>query len=356
MRAATPLFDPHSHSTKEPNILIVLGIETSCDDTSFALYSRDAGVIANMTANQVMHEQYGGVVPEIASREHVRGLLPLFDALMRRADVDRARIGGIGVTNGPGLIGSLLVGVGFAKGLGLALDRPVVGVHHIEAHILSNEIDGGPLRTPCIVLVVSGGHTSLYSVVEAGRYELVGNTRDDAAGECFDKIAKLLGLGFPGGPAIQKAAKDGDAEAFRFPRAMMSPGETDFSFSGLKTAVRLQVEKFGEQPTAAEVADTAAAAQQAIVDALAVKTIQCAVDRGARHVYLAGGVAANGPLRERVARDCRDDGLTYHAPALEYCTDNGAMIACAAERHLASGRNDLHELDVFARGAVTSWA
>jgi len=336
--------------------MIVLGIETSCDDTSFAFFSRDRGVIANLTANQLIHDHYGGVVPEIASREHVRNLLPVFDALLKRSGLTASDIGGIGVTNGPGLVGSLLVGVGFAKSLGLALNRPVVGVHHIEAHILSNEIEDSALKTPSIVLVVSGGHTSLYRVDRVGSYDRVGNTRDDAAGECFDKIAKLLNLGFPGGPAIQRVGAEGNPEAIRFPRAMMVPGDRDFSFSGLKTAVRVYVERQSSDPSPSLVADVAASAQEAIVDVLTEKTIACAVDSGAAHVYLAGGVAANGPLRERMARVCEKNHITYHAPLLEYCTDNGAMVACAAERHLVAGRDDRTTLDVFARGVVTSWA
>jgi len=333
----------------------VLGIETSCDDTSFALFSPERGVIANLTASQVIHDLYGGVVPEIASREHVKSLLPVFEALLDRCELRPADIDGIGVTNGPGLIGSLLVGVGFAKSLGLALGCPVVGVHHIEAHILSNEIGSGELRTPCVVLVVSGGHTTLYRIVKAGSYELVGSTRDDAAGECFDKIAKLLDLGFPGGPAIERCAHDGDPQAITFPRAMMIPGNRDFSFSGLKTAVRLYVEAQNSLDDDAK-ADITASAQEAIVDALVEKTVACASDSNTKHVYLAGGVAANGRLRERMERECSTIGIAYHAPLLEYCTDNGAMVACTAARHLAGGRDDRRSLDVFARGPVESWS
>jgi len=335
--------------------LKVLGIETSCDDTSFAVFSKKDGVIGNLTANQLIHDRYGGVVPEIASREHVKNLLPVFETLLERCRLQPKDIDGIGVTNGPGLIGSLLVGVGFAKSLALALKRPVVGVHHIEAHMLSNEIESGELNTPAIVLVVSGGHTSLYLVREVGNYELVGSTRDDAAGECFDKIAKLLGLGFPGGPVVEQIARNGDPAAVRFPRAMMKRGNLDFSFSGLKTAVRLHVE--GHTNLDAEAAaDIAASAQAAIVDPLVEKTMACAKEHRARDVYLAGGVAANGRLRERMEQACAHEEIAYHAPLLEYCTDNGAMIACAAERHLVNGRDDGFALDVFARGPIVSWA
>jgi len=334
--------------------MIVLGIETSCDDTSLAFFSPGRGVIGELTANQLIHEKYGGVVPEVASRAHMKNLLPVFNALLSKSGLAPEDIGGIGVSNGPGLIGSLLVGVSFAKALAFSLERPVVGVHHIEAHILSNELDGEELRTPAVVLVVSGGHTCLYKMSTVGRYELVGNTRDDAAGEAFDKIAKLLGLGFPGGPAIEKAAKTGSATAVDFPRAMMKQEHFNFSFSGLKTAVRLYVE--GQTAVTDPItADVAASAQEAIVDALVKKTIACAKSYHLRHVYLAGGVAANGRLREKLSLECGRFRITYHAPLLRYCTDNGAMVACAAAKHLAQGRDDKLDLDVFTRGPVTSW-
>ena len=237
-------------------------------------------------------------------------------------------------------MGSLLVGVGFAKSLALGLRKPVVGVHHIEAHVLSNELAGrsaaDAVRACC---VVSGGHTSLYHVARVGRYELVGGTRDDAAGEAFDKIAKLLGLGFPGGPAVQRVAETGDPGAIGFPRAMLGRDGFDFSFSGLKTAVRQYVDA---RPalTARDVADVAASAQAAIVDVLVDRTLACARKRGVRHVYLAGGVAANRALRAAMQTACAAAGVSYHAPLLEYCTDNGAMVARTAELLISSGRDD----------------
>jgi N6-L-threonylcarbamoyladenine synthase len=334
--------------------MIVLGIETSCDDTSLAIYSRERGLLANVTASQLEHEEYGGVVPEIASRQHMRTLLPVFDAVLARARASASDLGGVGVSNGPGLVGSLLVGVGFAKSLALGLRKPVVGVHHIEAHVLSNELNGLPLQCPCVVLVVSGGHTSLYRVERVGRYELVGNTRDDAAGEAFDKIAKLLGLGFPGGPAVQRAAEAGNARAIQFPRAMLDRAGFDFSFSGLKTAVRQYVD--AREVTPELVADVAASAQAAIVEALVERTIQCARSFRVGHAYLAGGVAANRPLRVAMQAACDAAGIAYHAPLLEYCTDNGAMIARTADLLLASGRDDGASLDVFTRGPIASWS
>jgi N6-L-threonylcarbamoyladenine synthase len=335
--------------------MIVLGIETSCDDTSLALYARDRGVIANLTASQLIHDDYGGVVPEIASRQHMRALLPVYDALLAKAGINGSDLDGIGVSNGPGLVGSLLVGVGFAKSLALGLGKPIVGVHHIEAHVISNELSGEALQCPAIVLIVSGGHTALYRVEQVGRYELIGNTRDDAAGEAFDKIAKLLGLGFPGGPIVQRVAEKGDARAIAFPRAMLDRGGFDFSFSGLKTAVRQYVEAktpLSEQ----QVADIAASAQAAIVDVLVERTVTCARANGVSHVYMAGGVAANGPLRASLRAACEAAGIHYHAPLIEYCTDNGAMVARTAEHLLAAGRNDGLDLDVFTRGPIRSWA
>jgi N6-L-threonylcarbamoyladenine synthase len=335
--------------------MTVLGIETSCDDTSCALFTSELGVVTELTASQMVHAKYGGVVPELASRAHIRNLPVLFHDVLSRGGVKREDIDGIGVTNGPGLVGSLLVGVGFAKAVAFALGRPLVGVHHIEAHIISNELGGAKLQTPSVVLVVSGGHTSLYGVSAVGRYDLLGNTRDDAGGEAFDKIAKLLGLGYPGGPAIERAAGSGDPNAVAFPRGMMTKDNFDFSFSGLKTAVGLHVAG-RERLDARAVADIAASAQNAIVDVLVSKTIACARAAGVGHVYLAGGVAANTSLRERLAESCRLENITYHAPLLRYCTDNAAMVACAASHQLRHGRDDGLDLDVFPRGPIASWA
>jgi len=334
--------------------MIVLGIETSCDDTSLALYTPDDGVRGVMTAAQLIHARYGGVVPEIASREHIKTVMGVYESLVEHTGVAPKEIGGMAVSNGPGLVGSLLVGVGFAKSLAYGLDVPVVGVHHIESHILSNELEGDPLRCPCVVLVVSGGHTQLFYVEKVGSYDLAGGTRDDASGEAFDKIAKLLGLGFPGGPALERKAESGNETAVDFPRAMKDRGGYDFSFSGLKTAVRLYVERMGRLNDGG-IADVAASAQAAIVDILVLKTLACARQHGVDDVYLAGGVSANGRLRSRMESACERDGIRYHAPLLQYCTDNGAMVARAGWHHLTAGRDDGLSLDVFARGVLTSW-
>ena len=333
---------------------LYLGIETSCDDTSCAIYSPEKGIIAYKTASQLDHAKYGGVVPEIASRTHMKTLLPLYETVMEEAGTGLGDLAGIGVTNGPGLTGSLLVGLSFAKAIAYGSGIPLAGIHHIEGHILANAIDQ-PMETPAVVLVVSGGHTQLFNVERPGRYELLGGTRDDAAGEAFDKIGKILGLPYPGGPSIEKAARGGDAAAFDFPRAMKHSGECDFSFSGLKTAVRLKVEELGEL-SPLTVADVAASAQEAIVDALAFKSVMAVERKKGTRFYIAGGVAANGRLREVMKERIASAGAEVSWPPIRYCTDNAAMIACAAWHHLCAGHRDGLDLNTFPRGELRSWA
>lgn len=333
---------------------LYLGIETSCDDTSCAIYSPERGVVIHRTASQLDHEIYGGVVPELASRSHMRTLLPLYETVMREAGTGLSSLAGIGVTNGPGLTGSLLVGLSFAKALAYGSGVPLAGIHHIEGHILANALEG-PLDLPALVLVVSGGHTQLVAMEKIGRYEVIGSTRDDAAGEAFDKIGKILGLPFPGGPAVELAAREGGREAFDFPRGLRRGGGYDFSFSGLKTAVRLKVESF-EELTPRIVADVAASAQEAIVDMLLEKSLAAAAKTRARRLYLAGGVAANGRLRDVLEERLAPAGVKVSWPRPEYCTDNAAMIACAASHHIRAGRADGLELNSFARGILSSWA
>ncbi|MDD3642274.1 MAG: tRNA (adenosine(37)-N6)-threonylcarbamoyltransferase complex transferase subunit TsaD [Candidatus Krumholzibacteria bacterium] len=333
---------------------LYLGIETSCDDTSCTIFSSGRGILSYRTASQLDHARYGGVVPEIASRTHMRTLLPVWESVMEEAGVSLGALAGIGVTHGPGLTGSLLVGLSFAKSLAWAGGVPLAGVHHIEGHILANAIEG-PLTTPAVVLVVSGGHTQLFNVARVGRYELLGQTRDDAAGEAFDKIGKILGLPYPGGPAVEVAARGGDPGAFDLPRGLKGSGECDFSFSGLKTAVRLLTQSIGALSPAA-VADIAASAQEAIVDALARKSVLALERTGAERLYLAGGVAANRRLREVMRERLRRLGATVGWPPPRYCTDNAAMIACAARHHLEAGRRDGLDLNTFPRGVLASWA
>ncbi len=335
--------------------MLVLGIETSCDDTSVALYDRERGVLENLVSSQVdLHGQFGGVVPELASRAHLVNLLPLVELALRRQGLRLRDLDGVAVTNGPGLIGALLVGVATAKALALTAGKPVVGVHHIEGHILANAL-AAPLRLPAVALVVSGGHTELVHVAEIGRYERLGGTLDDAAGETFDKTAQLLGLPYPGGPAIDQRAGEGRPGRFRFPRPLLGDPRPVFSFSGLKTAVKLAVAQLPRPLSAQDVADVAVELQEAIVEVLTARLLQAAAARGVQAVYLAGGVAANRRLREQVAAATASCGLHFLPPPPAYCTDNAAMIAHAGACRLAAGRADGWDLDAFARGALDSW-
>ena len=333
---------------------LYLGIETSCDDTSCAIFHPQRGVLVHRTAAQLDHEKYGGVVPEIASRSHMRTLMPLYETVMEDSGAKLASLAGIGVTNGPGLTGSLLVGLSFAKALAYGSGAPLIGIHHIEGHILANALEGA-LELPALVLVVSGGHTQLILMEKIGRYRLVGGTRDDAAGEAFDKIGKVLGLPFPGGPAVEREARTGDKEAFDFPRGLRRSGGCDFSFSGLKTAVRLKVESFAEL-TQQLVSDISASAQEAIVEILIEKSLAAVEETGVRRFYLAGGVAANGRLRELTKERLSAIRVEVSWPRPEYCTDNAAMIACAASYHIRAGRTDGLELNSFPRGTIATWA
>jgi N6-L-threonylcarbamoyladenine synthase len=315
----------------------VLGIETSCDETGVAIYSDESGLIAHALHSQVdLHAVYGGVVPEIASRDHIRMLLPLIpDA--------------IAYTAGPGLIGALMVGGGMANGLGLAWDCPVVAVHHMEGHLLAPMLEDEAPAFPFLALLVSGGHTMLIAVRALGDYRLLGTTLDDAVGEAFDKTAKLLGLGYPGGPALAALAEQGDDQAFAFPRPMLKKPGFDFSFSGLKTAVMLEVRSAEAAGTLCR-ADVAASFQRAAVDTLVARAIKAATSEGLDRIVVAGGVGANKLLRKDIA--ARFDGTVYY-PRMEFCTDNGAMIAVAGALRLSqAGRAD--EIMARARWSLAS--
>ncbi len=333
----------------------VLGVETSCDDTSVALFDSERGVAENLVSSQAdLHDVFGGVVPELASRAHLVNLLPLVDTLLKRQGLVLADLDGVAVTRGPGLIGALLVGLSTAKAVAMAADLPLVGIHHLEGHILANALTA-EMRLPAVVLVVSGGHTEVIHMPEIGRYERLGGTLDDAAGEAFDKTAKLLGLPYPGGPHIDRLATGGDPDRFNFPRPLAADPRLVFSFSGLKTAVRLACQDLPRPLSARDVADVARGVQDAIVDVLSRRLFQAAEERGARAVYLAGGVAANGSLRARVSGEADRRGLHCVLPEREFCTDNAAMIACAGYHHLRHGRRDGLDLDSFARSPLTSW-
>jgi len=311
---------------------ITLGIETSCDETGVALYSAEKGLIAHALHSQVdLHAVYGGVVPEIASRDHVRMLLPLIQQVMDEAGIDKPDA--IAYTAGPGLVGALMVGGGMANGLGLAWDCPVVAVHHMEGHLLAPMLEEKAPEFPFLALLVSGGHTLLIAVRKLGEYEILGTTLDDAAGEAFDKTAKLLGLGYPGGPLLAALAEEGNDEAYGFPRPMLNKPTLDFSFSGLKTAVMLEVRKAEASGDIESCrADIAASFQRAAVDTLVGKTLKAAKSGGFERIVVAGGVGANRLLRAEIAAHFSGD-VFY--PRFEFCTDNGAMIAAAGAFRLA---------------------
>jgi N6-L-threonylcarbamoyladenine synthase len=333
----------------------ILGIETSCDDTSVALYDSERGVAENLLSSQVdLHDQFGGVVPELASRAHLVNLLPLVEHLLARQELRPRDLDGVAVTNGPGLIGALLVGLSTAKALAHAARLPLVGVHHIEGHLLANALSA-ELVLPAVFLVVSGGHTELILAREVGRYERLGATLDDAAGEAFDKSAKLLGLPYPGGPHIDRLAGQGDPDRFRLPRPLERDPRLVFSFSGLKTAVRLEAEALPRPLRDRDVADLCRGVQDAIVDILTRRLFQAAEETDVRAVYLAGGVAANAGLRAAVAAEAARRGLHFIPPERVYCTDNAAMIAYAGWEHLRAGRRDDPSLDSFARAPLASW-
>ena len=311
--------------------MLVLGLETSCDETGVAVYDTEKGLLAEALHSQVdLHAVYGGVVPEIASRDHLRRLLPLIREVLAEAGVERPDA--IAYTAGPGLVGALMVGAGMANGLGLSWGCPVVAVHHMEGHLVAPMLEDDPPEYPFLALLVSGGHTMLVWVESLGQYSVLGSTLDDAVGEAFDKTAKLLGLGYPGGPALAKLAEDGREDAFAFPRPMLGKPGFDFSFSGLKTAVMLRVREAEAEGRLEKIrADIAASFQRAVVDTLVGRTLGAAAAKKASRVIVAGGVGANRLLREELAR--RFDGRVFY-PRLRFCTDNGAMIAVAGALRL----------------------
>jgi N6-L-threonylcarbamoyladenine synthase len=318
--------------------MLVLGVESSCDETGVALYDGGRGLLAHALYSQIaMHNAYGGVVPELASRDHIRRVLPLTRQVLAESGCSLDAIDGIAYTQGPGLAGALLVGAGMARALAFALNIPAVGVHHLEGHMLSPLISDTPPEFPFVALLVSGGHTQLMLVSGVGRYTLLGETLDDAAGEAFDKTAQLLGLGYPGGPALSKLAATGDASHFSLPRPMLNSGDFDFSFSGLKTAVLTLVRKVGLE----QAADIAAAFQVAAVEVLVMKSLAACKHSNATRLVVAGGVGANIHLRERLTREAAARGISVFYPRLEFCTDNGAMIAYAGAQRLAHASSDL---------------
>jgi N6-L-threonylcarbamoyladenine synthase len=314
----------------------VIGIESSCDETAVAVYDLGLGLLSHRLHSQVtMHQAYGGVVPELASRDHVRRLLPLVRQALADANSDRRSIDAVAYTAGPGLIGALLVGAAFAASLGLAWDKPVLGIHHLEGHLLAPLLEPNPPGFPFLALLVSGGHTQLVDVAGLGEYRILGETLDDAAGEAFDKTAKLLGLPYPGGAALAKLAETGRSDRFLFPRPMLDRPGLEFSFSGLKTAALVALR--GRVLDDAIRADVARGFQEAVVETLAEKCRRALELTGHRRLVVAGGVGANSRLRQRLADVARGGGAELYFPRAEFCTDNGAMIALAGCMRLAAG-------------------
>ena len=337
----------------------ILGIESSCDETGVALVEWCGNEVPTLLAHALysqieMHQAYGGVVPELASRDHIRRVLPLTEQVLAQSHKTLADIDVVAFTRGPGLAGALLVGAGVACALGAALGKPVLGVHHLEGHLLSPFLSNDPPEFPFVALLVSGGHTQLMRVQGVGCYEMLGETIDDAAGEAYDKSAKLLGLGYPGGPALSKLAEQGDPTAFKLPRPLLKSDNLDFSFAGLKTAVMVQAKKLAaaqhctvEALPAPLLADLAASTQAAIVEVLVKKSLIALKKSGLKRLVVAGGVGANRLLREQLNAECAKRQIRVHYPELHLCTDNGAMIAMAAAMRLQSGQQTASEVYAF---------
>lgn len=324
--------------------MLVLGIETSCDETAAAIVRNGCEMVSSVIASQVeTHKRFGGVVPELASREHLDKIVPIVEEAFARADLQPKDVDGIAVTIGPGLVGSLLVGVSYAKAMAFALNRPLVGVNHIEGHIYSVTFENPPVKYPALALVVSGGHSNLFFVPEPGKYKVIARTRDDAAGEAFDKVAKMLGLGYPGGPIIERLAREGDSKAVKFSLPRMGDGSPDFSFSGLKTAVTKHVRETGLQPVSnggepsQAIKDVAASFQSVVVRSLVGTTERIAGEYRPKTLIVAGGVACNGALREASRQAAQKLGIPAYFPSPYLSTDNAAMIAAAGTVKLQAG-------------------
>ena len=338
----------------------VLGIETSCDETGVAIYDSEIGLLADCLYSQVeIHAKYGGVIPELASRDHIRKTLPLIEEVIEKAGIDTSEIEGVAYTAGPGLVGALLVGAAIGRTLGMAWDVPTIGVHHMEGHLLAPMLEPEPPEFPFVALLVSGGHTQLVKVGGIGRYELLGESLDDAAGEAFDKVGKMLGLPYPGGPHVAKLAQRGDPARFNFPRPMINRPGLDFSFSGLKTYVRNTITSLRDESgelAEQDAADIARAFEEAVVNTLSIKCRRALEETGYKKLIIAGGVSANLRLREVLEEAmAKVDGRLFYAQ-LKYCTDNGAMIAYAGCQRLLAGERDDLEIRAQPRWSLESLA
>ena len=338
----------------------ILGIESSCDETGVAVVEAEKTGVprllgASLHSQIAMHQAYGGVVPELASRDHIRRVLPLTDAALAEAGCTLESIDLVAFTRGPGLAGALLVGAGVAVSMAAGLGKSAMGVHHLEGQLLSPFLSADPPEFPFVALLVSGGHTQLMAVTGVGDYALLGETIDDAAGEAFDKSAKVLGLGYPGGPALAALATQGDANAFKLPRPLLHSGDLDFSFAGLKTAVMVQFNKLGDAPTPQQRADLAASTQAAIVEVLVKKSLAAVKAVGANRLVVAGGVGANRSLHQTLNAACATRGVRVHYPELDLCTDNGAMIAMAAALRWQAGLFDLTQPPAYGFEVRPRW-